>query len=312
MKTKNLTSYILVLLGLLCSIPNFANTNTRTGRLDRTLVSEGKTREYIVHIPASYTGKKAMPVVFMFHGSGGTGEKFWNISRWKELGEVEGFISVYPYALEYCYEQFGQTRNGSKWLTTNVKNMLCPGQKTYDDVVFVEAIANELLNEFNVDKTRIYACGFSNGAAFVNSALALESTDLFAALATVAGFNSEPISIANPLPYYAMIGGEDPKIQAARGVGTIPILETPLRALSPIWDVVEIMLANNKLTDASSAQERPNYLRMRFTTSTAGLDNEMIFVVVRGLEHKYPNGTNNPAGLIASKQFFNFFMKHHK
>ncbi|MEM6723998.1 MAG: hypothetical protein AAF598_08165, partial [Bacteroidota bacterium] len=138
MKTLNRSSLWLGVVVLLCAFtlrPSIAIA--LTGRFDETLISEGQTREYIIHIPASYTGQKAMPVVFMFHGSGGTGNFAWNTSLWKELGEAQGFITIFPSALSYCYEENGHQINKTKWLSTRVEEILCPGQTAYDDVQFV-------------------------------------------------------------------------------------------------------------------------------------------------------------------------------
>ena len=50
---------------------------------------DGDIREYYVHIPTGYDGSTRFPVVFMLHGSGGNGLKFYNISGWVEEGEKE-------------------------------------------------------------------------------------------------------------------------------------------------------------------------------------------------------------------------------
>src|SRR5688572_8534058 len=70
------------------------------GKKRFTIVADGKTREYYVHVPLGYNLKNAFPVVIMLHGSGGNGEKFYNISGWKEVGEVQNILTVFPSSLQ--------------------------------------------------------------------------------------------------------------------------------------------------------------------------------------------------------------------
>ena len=56
---------------------------------------DAEVRNFIIHVPASYEGSTQVPLVLMLHGSGGNGEKFYNILRWAEKGEAENFITVF-------------------------------------------------------------------------------------------------------------------------------------------------------------------------------------------------------------------------
>ncbi len=58
-------------------------------RTDFTLKLDGADREYIVVKPSGVVPPGGYPVVFMFHGTSGDGEQFYNTSRWKEKGEKE-------------------------------------------------------------------------------------------------------------------------------------------------------------------------------------------------------------------------------
>ena len=54
---------------------------------------------------------------------------------------------------------------------------------------FVKALLDDLESIFNIDKNRIYACGFSNGAQF-SYRLAQQLSDRVAAISTIAGHRS--------------------------------------------------------------------------------------------------------------------------
>lgn len=87
-----------------------------TGKNYYTTEVEGVTREYYVHVPANYNPNNPTPVVFMLHGATGNGLGTYNNSGWKELGETENIITVFPTALVYCYtNSFGVTKTATRW-----------------------------------------------------------------------------------------------------------------------------------------------------------------------------------------------------
>ena len=65
-------------------------------KLRMTTLVEGENREYFLHIPSSYDGKTDVPLVFMLHGTGGDGEKMYDISGWAELAEKENLLRHFP------------------------------------------------------------------------------------------------------------------------------------------------------------------------------------------------------------------------
>ncbi|MCB0570845.1 MAG: hypothetical protein KDC66_13815, partial [Phaeodactylibacter sp.] len=87
----------------------------QTGKNRYTTVIDGDTREYYVHVPTGYDEEQPTPVVFMLHGTSGDGEKFYNISGWKEVGEKENILTVYPSSWHHCIIEDGQTMNTTKW-----------------------------------------------------------------------------------------------------------------------------------------------------------------------------------------------------
>lgn len=72
-------------------------------RFDVTMTVESVERQFIVVRPSAPTPAGGYPVVFMFHGTSGDGERFYNISGWKEKGEREGFVTNFPSSWEHCF-----------------------------------------------------------------------------------------------------------------------------------------------------------------------------------------------------------------
>src|SRR5437867_12595922 len=75
--------------------------NDDAGKKTFNLSAEGVMRKVIVYRPAHLPAGKQTPVVFAFHGTGGSGENFYEETGWKEKAHSEGFMVIYPTALKY-------------------------------------------------------------------------------------------------------------------------------------------------------------------------------------------------------------------
>jgi len=144
--------------------------------------SEGNNRIFIVHIPPSFSFKKVYPVVFIFHGGGGSGERAAKYG-FNEVADKNGAIVVYPTGTSSAPDEGYTWNNGLGFgLDLNTK------AEKVDDVGFVRSIVAKLQKDLskNIDMNRIYAAGVSNGGLFTNR-LGAEAGDLFAGICSVAG-----------------------------------------------------------------------------------------------------------------------------
>ncbi len=157
---------------------------------------DGENREYMIHVPKSYTGKTKTPAVLALHGGGGDMEymakdKYYGLIS---ASEKYGYIVVFPNGYSRLPSGKLATWNGGK----------CCGparDKNIDDVGFIRKIVANLKTQLNVDAGRIYATGMSNGG-IMSYRLACEAADLFKAIAPVAGTDntlkcnpSRPVSV---------------------------------------------------------------------------------------------------------------------
>ena len=139
---------------------------------NRTMFFDGNNREFIIYIPAIYDGSEAYPLMFSFHGGGGTSNDFININDMRSVADTAGFIAVYPQAAV-------DPNDGSNaWLHK--------APTSHDDVFFIEAIIDTLSNDFFIDNDRVYACGYSEGGIF-SYELGCRLNDRIAAFASVSG-----------------------------------------------------------------------------------------------------------------------------
>ena len=168
----------------------------KPGDFDLSLIHDGLKRTYQVHVPPANKRTTPAPLIFAFHGGGGSSETMANDRSYnlKSKSDKEGFIIVFP-------NGSSKLRSG-KFATWNAGRCCAYARdENIDDIGFVKAMINDLDQKLNIDKNRIYALGFSNGGMLAYR-LACEMPDVFKAIASVAGTENydhcdpvEPISI---------------------------------------------------------------------------------------------------------------------
>ena len=169
-------------LALLNGVTAHAQERTAAaGDFSFTLQHGGLARMYRVHVPARYDVARPAPVLVALHGGGGNMDFQANDSVYGQIGksDKEGFIAVFPNG----FSRFP----GGKFATWNAGN--CCGaarDRGVDDVGFIREVVADVARRWNVDRSRIYATGMSNGAMMAYR-LACEASDVFAAIAPVAG-----------------------------------------------------------------------------------------------------------------------------
>ncbi|MEI7801010.1 MAG: T9SS type A sorting domain-containing protein [Bacteroidota bacterium] len=176
----------------------------------------GETRYFNIYLPKHYSSYSAIPLVMAFHGAGGTG---WTSikyhSKLSKKADIEHFILVYPEGKRF------QTSTYCGW---NAGDCCDPSStNNVDDVGFVNILLDTLLSRYEIDDTRIYAVGSSNGAMF-SLRLACELSERIAAVAVNAGTETfsdchpwRPVSIINfhsvldsTVVYNGGLGNESP------------------------------------------------------------------------------------------------------
>lgn len=175
------------------------------------VVHDGRSRNYLVHVPTAAGAGRALPVLFAFHGGGGNPGQFKRSAGIDAVAEREGFIAVYP----------AGTGLGRFLLTWNAGSACCGRALTLDvdDVGFTRVVLNDLARRLRIDRSRVYATGHSNGAGMTYR-LAVEAPNLFAAVAPVAGA-SMGISRrgARPIPLLHIHSVDDPRALYDGGLG---------------------------------------------------------------------------------------------
>ena len=151
-------------------------TNVETGLSSQSMMYDNENREYLIYIPQNYNNNNSpMPILFAFHGFGGYSQYFINTADFRSLADQYNFIIVYPQAL-IC-------NGGTTWNTNP------PGgdnKCSQDDIGFFGALLYELIGNYNIDSSKVFLTGYSNGADFSYSMACFQSS-LITAIAPVSG-----------------------------------------------------------------------------------------------------------------------------
>ena len=165
------------------------------GDTTMSLTVGGNTYPMIVHAPPSYDGTTRLPVVFDFHGLGGDENQMGMLSGWRDLGNAEGFITVFPGGVDNAWNA----------------GFCCSDTTT--DVEFVRTAIDTLNTEGCIDTRRVYASGCSNGGG-MSFRLACEAADVIAAVAPVdfdcaVGYSCSDCSPSRPITLIQFRGTDD-------------------------------------------------------------------------------------------------------
>ena len=155
---------LIIIFFCLCSITIAQET------LKESIVHDDLVRDYIVHIPSSYDNKVPIPLVLCFHGYGGTASGI-SYSNFNDVSDTANFIVVYP--------QGTLLKRKSHW---NVGGWTLDSK--IDDVGFISSLLDSLSERYNINQSRIYSTGMSNGG-YMSFLLACQLSDRIAAIASV-------------------------------------------------------------------------------------------------------------------------------
>lgn len=158
---------------------------------------DGKMRSYRLYVPRGC--QPGAPLVVAMHGASGSSEN--QSPHFNEIADTAKFIIAYPQGEKIFFPVFGGYTTG--WDASGEDNA---------DAAFLKAIVNELAENYQIDRRRVYCCGFSNGG--MNTyAMANACSDVFAAFASISGFPLNEFHLRHagkrPVPFLHIHGKAD-------------------------------------------------------------------------------------------------------
>ncbi len=171
---SGMSAILKVLASLnLISLPVQAGTEKRA-----SLMHDDLERTFHIHTPLTVDQLQLMPLVIALHGRGASGESMIIVTRngFNDLSDREGFIVVYPDAIE---------KNWNDGRTDEEANDRAH-RENIDDVGFISALIDYMINNYSINTGMVYVTGISNGAVMAYR-LGYELSERIAAIAPVDG-----------------------------------------------------------------------------------------------------------------------------
>jgi len=128
----------------------------------------GVSREYYVRLPPMYDPNRPYPLIFVWHGAGGTG-----MSNNVPIQQSSGANAIVVGGTALV----NTTEMRTQWQFNNAQS---------PDVAFFDALVTEVTRLYCVDRSRLFSAGFSSGAWFGNL-LGCVRGDVLRAYGVVAG-----------------------------------------------------------------------------------------------------------------------------
>lgn len=288
-----------------------------------SVVVDGVSRSFMVHLPAGYNGARPLPVVMAFHGLGMNSTMMFGLTGFTGLADRKNFIVVFP--------------NGSGG---RFQDGLAQGP---DDVAFVRAMLDKLQRGLSIDTKRIYACGISNGGYFTQL-LALSMPDRIAACGVVASTLTAGAkacaSGGRAVPIVFFEGVDDPllpwgdgrskdlgKLGEALGISALGSIDSPLAkmgGLATVPETIEFWTSNNRAPSSAQVSALPDRApgdgtRVEMHSYGGGANQVLLYRIIGG-GHTWPGSLNIKAvsgisgnisqDIDATELLWDFFSRH--
>ena len=273
----------------------FYSANRDTG----SFVSSGEKREYLTYVPSTYERSKPTPLVISMHGAGLWGATQRDVSQWNREADRHGFIVVYPSGV-----------GGKGVRIWSVQ----PGPRLLKDVRFIRELIDTLRATYNVDTTRIYANGLSNGGG-MSFVLSCTMSNRIAAVGLVASAQTLPWKWCTdtlPVPMISFHGTADPVTPYRGGRTWVSPRQFPsVRTWTANW------AARNRCGPAPVASTvAPDVTRLEYTNCTN--DASVVLYTIKNGGHTWPGGGPLPEWYVgrtstsidATAVMWSFFHDH--
>jgi len=274
---------------------------------------DDRERRFVFYTPKGFKPGEALPLVFFFHGAGGTAEQAFRTYGWPEKADAENFFVAFPEGLPVRPDGVASfLLNPHIWRDERA-GLPASG---VNDVHFFEELLNRLEAALPVDPKRVYVTGFSNGAGMTFT-LGSRFSDRIAAIAPVSSQSFvHTDTLARPLPVYYLTGTADPLIPYRGGTVTLPWGKA--RTLPPVQESADTWAKLDGCPPEPQTVSDENGVRVQHYGP--GKDGaEVFFTTVEGNGHHWP-GTVEPLPHIicgptldpfhATDRIWDFFVRH--
>ncbi|MGE0664504.1 MAG: PHB depolymerase family esterase [Hyphomonadaceae bacterium] len=284
--------------------------------------SSGRSRSWIVYAPSRYDPTQPTPVVVLLHGRPGNAGGMAFLSGMNSVAENNNFIVVYPDGIDN--EWNAQFDLSARSISLTGRRSTLP----QDDVGFLQTLMDDIAVDFNIDRSRLYLGGFSNGG-FMTYRMACSAADTFAAFAAVSGNLYMELSRhcqrSPPTPILIMNGTADPSVPYEGVLIQNPTEQggDPIRISYGVQDGVALLARRNgcslsgESTTFAEQGESPGTHIVRFKPHGCEPGKDVVLYMINGGGHTWPGhrrlqtemGATN-MDMDAGEVIWDFFAEH--
>jgi polyhydroxybutyrate depolymerase len=269
----------------------------------------GIGRTWAVYVPSSLPATP-VPLVVGLHGGLGSADTFRRDTRFDQLAEREGFIVVFPEAVDGgTVVVAGREVSERSWNAIG-----CCGsapRRGVDDIGFVTALVERLTGELPIDRSRVYVTGSSNGA-MLTAAIACRNPGFAAAYVMNAGATMDggcaPRRAVNLLSIH---GDADENVPITGGTGTAGL--QPNMVYPSLPATLAPFLRDGRCGEPARLRDDASVTTERWACSG---DAEVVSMVLHGGGHGWPGAPESLLGrprstsIDASAEAWTFVRRH--
>ncbi|HWC82700.1 MAG TPA: PHB depolymerase family esterase [Pseudonocardiaceae bacterium] len=284
-----------------CGFTSAASVNTESGAVEatsgtvtstRTLDIDGMQRSYLVVAPSGATGP--LPLVVVLHGRAVTVQQEQIRTDFGPLAGSGQAILVYPAGYQQSWNAGGGCCGGAQSANVN-------------DTAFLTSVVTAVEGSLNVDASRVYLVGYSNGARMAFTEICAHPT-LFAAFAE---FGGVPMRTC---------GDTSQTVPALISAGTAdPELPQPPKTTTQVVDAVVSLWRSRDRCANTSTSSTANPAKIQLWSRCAA-GSAVESVLYNGFNHYWPRATqsgipfNTAVGKAAAAEtlMWSFLSAHHR
>jgi len=314
-KTR-LSAFVKALVGInLISFPAYAGGDLRT-----SIMHDSLKRTFNIHIPSTFDKSLQLPLVIVLHGRGANGASMIILTHkgFNKMADNDGFIIVYPDGIELNWNDGRMDEEANDRAH----------RENINDVGFISALIDSMINDYNIDPKRVYVTGISNGA-IMSYRLACELSDKITAIAPVDG--NIPIMLfpecspSRPVSVLAINNTDDPLVPFQGGEIYGQFHRIKLGKVLSVYESIGFWVIRNGCSVTPVEAEEPDrdpkdgtkVTMKQYRNDIEGT--EVVLYTVEGGGHTWPGGVQYlPAWIIgktsrdfdANEVIWSFFKKH--
>ncbi|MCJ8291710.1 MAG: T9SS type A sorting domain-containing protein [Crocinitomicaceae bacterium] len=271
----------------------FGTTAIFAQQTNESITIGTENRTYVQYLPTGFdVTTESLPVVFILHGLGDVATNMAGIGT-NNIADTARFIAIYP---QGTLNSFGSNawNNGTLLASTS------------DDIGLMNALMNDMINNYNVDPTRVYVTGFSMGG-IMSYHLACALNDRIAAIASMSGTMSTD-DIANCVPTYKT------PVMHVHGTadGTVPYDSGALPTLSLVPETMDFWIGVHSCSAVTDSTQLPDTASDGITVDrfiwTGCTPNQGLELWrLNGADHVYMSEPSND--FTEANEIWRFFLK---